>query len=286
MEELLPDQLKNLWKEVDANRLSAEDFHAEEERLTDVYRSIWADALKLDGHADLTSSLLAETGLYVGCDDLAEVERRCRQGVHAVKEEWETTFLAEDEKTIEKFYDASQAYVYDLMWWHSLAHDLSPLAYVLALQFAMGHGCRSHLDFGSGAGAGSILFGRHGFEITLADISSNLLDFCRWRLELRKMPARFLDLKTESLPVAAYDFITAMDVFEHLVDPVAAVDGIAASLKPGGFLMGRFEPAADAKHPQHIVLDFGPTFDRLNELGLVEAWRDEWLWGHRVFRKS
>jgi 2-polyprenyl-3-methyl-5-hydroxy-6-metoxy-1,4-benzoquinol methylase len=34
--------------------------------------------------------------------------------------------------------------------------------------------------------------------------------------------------------------ITAMDVFEHLSDPLGTVDHIARALQSGGFLFGRF----------------------------------------------
>jgi mycofactocin glycosyltransferase len=284
-EALLPDALKALWKEVEAKRATVEAYTQEQERHLAEYKQTWSAALMLDGQPDLKTSLLAETGLYVDCDDLAEVERRCRLGVAAVREEWESKFRAGDTKTVEKFYDQSKAYIYDLMWWHTLTDDASPLAYVLALRFAKARGCTRHLDFGAGSGAGGLLFARNGFETTLADISSSLLDLSRWRFDLRKVPANFLDLKSAVLPTEAFDVVTAMDVFEHLVDPVAVTENIAASLRPGGFLIGRFDAKIDAEHPQHIVADFEPTFRRMSELGLVEVWRDEWLWGHQFFQK-
>jgi SAM-dependent methyltransferase len=161
------------------------------------------------------------------------------------------------------------------------------LAYVLALQFGLEQQCRNHLDFGSGVGAGSILFARHGFTISLADISSTLLGFSRWRLQRRGLPAQVLDLKNAALPGANFDLITAMDVFEHLVDPVESVTQLWTALKPGGFLLGRFHAdKEDSNHPQHIVRDFGPTFTRMKELGFVEVWHDDWLWGHQAFRKK
>src|ERR1043166_1815916 len=103
MEKLLPDQLKSLWQSVEMKRLSPEEFEVEQERLTNEYKQLWTPALSLEGQPDLTASLLAETGRYVGCDDLAEIERRCRHGVLAVKQEWETTFHAGDLQTAEKF---------------------------------------------------------------------------------------------------------------------------------------------------------------------------------------
>ena len=43
---------------------------------------------------------------------------------------------------------------------------------------------------------------------------------------------------------------------------------------------------SEAVERQLSTLDFAPTFARLRELGFVEAWRDEWLWGHQVFQKQ
>src|SRR5207253_421114 len=98
--------------------------------------------------------------------------------------------------------------IYELMWWHTLTDDTSPLAYVTALQVAERQAGRRSLDFGAGVGSGAVLFARHGFEVALADISSTLQRFSKWRLELRKLPARLIDLKATKLPSDAFDFIT------------------------------------------------------------------------------
>ena len=105
-----------------------------------------------------------------------------------------------DRQSIEQFYDTSQATIYELMWWHTLGDDNSPLAYVTALHFAQQHGCQRYLDFGAGVGAGGILFARHGLEVTLADISSTLLGFSQWRLDRRGLAATYIDLKVGRLP--------------------------------------------------------------------------------------
>lgn len=62
--------------------------------------------------------------------------------------------------------------------------------------------------------------------------------------------------------------ILAMDVFEHLVDPVETVDHLWKALKPGGLLFARIHAENDPDRPQHIVTDFGPTFERMDELGV------------------
>ena len=77
-----------------------------------------------------------------------------------------------------------------------------------------------------------------------------------------------------------------MDVFEHLVDPVTTIEQIWNALRPGGFLYARIVAEVDAERPQHIVRDFSATFDRMQAMGFIQVWQDEWLWGHQVFQKA
>jgi SAM-dependent methyltransferase len=99
------------------------------------------------------------------------------------------------------------------------------------------------------------------------------------------MSASFVNLQQATLPIASFDMILAMDVFEHLTDPVTTVEQIWSALRPGGVFFARLQVQKADTHPQHIVRDFEPTFARMRELGLVETWRDTWLWGHQLFEK-
>jgi 2-polyprenyl-3-methyl-5-hydroxy-6-metoxy-1,4-benzoquinol methylase len=286
MDKLLPDQLKEFWQTVARHEHTTEEYTEVYDRLLAEYRHTWERALILDEHQDLSESLLTELGRYTQCADNAEVRRRCEQAVASLKREWEDTVRAVDRGSIERFYDQSQAMLYELMWWHTLGEDVSPLAYVLALRFAQQHGCQSYLDFGAGVGSGGILFARHGFQTALADVSSSLLRFSAWRLGIRNLGVQYIDLKLSGLPSQAFDVITAMDVFEHLSEPVEVVETLWKALKPGGYLYARISPEPDEDRPQHIVHDFEPTFERMRALGFAEVWRDEWLWGHQVFQKA
>jgi 2-polyprenyl-3-methyl-5-hydroxy-6-metoxy-1,4-benzoquinol methylase len=283
---LIPSRLKALWADAEAGRLTTEEFSAQERELIRGYAEIWADALLLPGEYDLKRSICVELGHLVGSADLTEIERKCRSALHDMRDQWNAEVKKGDPTDALNYYDKTTHYSYELMWWHSLVEDQGPLAYVVALHLALQNGFKDSLDFGAGVGSGGILFSKHGFSITLADVSSTLLDFSRRRLQARGIPATFIDLKTTELPVSQYDFITAMDVFEHIAEPEKAVEPIARALRPGGILFGRFSAEPDEDHPSHITYDFGPTFRRLAELGLEEFWRDEWLWGHQAFRKS
>ena len=284
-EQPLAQQLRELWARVDTQEMTSDAAMAEQERLLAVYRQIWGAALKLKGERDLTHSTLVELAARHQTSDLAAVRRRCEDAVKSLKTAWDKDVPTVDTQHVERFYDRTALFIDELMWWHTLSEDDTPLAYVAAMKFAASHGARAVLDFGSGVGSGGLLFVRNGFDVTLSDISSVLLEFCAWRFKTRGLAARFIDLKSERLPKQAFDFITAMDVFEHLTEPVETVDLLADALKPGGYIFGRFASDIDPDRPMHIVQDFDPVFARFGQLGFTEVWRDDWLWGHQVFRK-
>lgn len=281
---LVPDRLAELWQKVAADEMSRDDYVREQEQLLEPYRIEWKNALLFDGQTALRTSLLAEVAAYYRISDLANIDRSCDLAVDTLRSEWERTVDSRQRSSIESFYETA-THIYDLINWHTLRDDSGPLAYVVALQIARAHRVRTCLDFGSGVGSGGLLFCRANIDTTLADISATLLDFARWRFDRRRLAARFLNLKDAPLPEASFDLILAMDVFEHLVDPVEVVEQLWRALNPGGLLFARIHAEADPSHPQHIVKDFGPTFARMEDLSFVEKWRDSALWGHLLFQK-
>jgi len=281
---LVPDRLRELWSGVERGATTADEVMKEQERLLRDYRAEWERALLEGSETDLRAGLLRELALY-SQGDPQEMERLCTAALPTLRDEWLRGVDPARRSSIESFYE-SPTTIYELVDWHSLRDDNGPLAYVLALEIARQSRIETCLDFGSGVGSGALLFASAGIAVTLGDISSTLLDFCRWRFDRRGMPATFVDLKTTSLQEAAFDMILAMDVFEHLADPVEAVERLWRTLKPGGLLFARIHAEEDADRPHHIVRDFEPTLARMRALELVEVWRDGWLWGHQLFRKS
>jgi SAM-dependent methyltransferase len=283
---LLPDHLRSVYEAMQRKELTGDGYVRAEQEGQDAYRQLWSQALLLPGFGDLAESMASELGRYVDADP-AEVRRRCAAASTDVHAEWDATVDESDRASVEAFYNTSQSEIYGLHWWHTLLDDLSPLAYVNALIYAQAKPGRAYLDFGSGVGSGGLLFADAGFEISLADISTPLLQFSRWRHEQRNIPLHFYDLKTQSLPENAFDIVTAMDVFEHLFDPVSTVETLFRSMRPGALLFGRIQADRDDNHRSgHIVTDFGPTHRRMNELGLREVWRDDWIWGHYCYEKG
>lgn len=284
---LLPSRLKAMWAEASKHGISSDQCALNQREELSKCALTWKKALILPGQDDLVSSTLIEIGRWRHIENLSEVRRRCVQALAAAKARWQQSVKTTvDAATVQEYYDTGDEHIEELMWWHTLEDDNSPLAYVTALELARSVGCKSYLDFGAGVGSGGLLFQQHGFAVTLADISGVLQSFCKYRFHARGRDAVFIDLKVSSLPDDRYDFITAMDVFEHLVDPVRAVDSLSRCLKPGGYLYGRFAAEDDPDRPQHIVTDFGPVFAEFANLGFREVFRDDWLWGHQAFQKA
>lgn len=281
----LPARLREMWENAERNGMSRAECTESEQRQLDEFAKIWTRSLLLPGETDLVHSTLVELGSWRKIDDLAELRRRCEASLDELNRQWQQTVPEIDARNVERYYDGADLCIEELIWWHTLQDDKSPLSYVTALELATGGKGRRYLDFGSGVGSGALLFRDHGFDVTLADISSVMLSFCRARFDARDRPASFLDLKAAKLPASSFDFITAMDVFEHLVDPVETLDALDRSLKPGGIIYGRFAAEEDEDRPQHIVHDFEPVLARFAALGFKEMMRDDWLWGHLAFQK-
>jgi SAM-dependent methyltransferase len=102
----------------------------------------------------------------------------------------------------------------------------------------------------------------------------------------RNLEAKLIDLKQAMLSEATFDFITAMDLFEHLLDPGSAVESLDDSLKPGGYIYGRARCAEAVPDLLRLRNDFAPDFDRFATLGFKEVFRDDWLWGASSLSKK
>src|SRR5262249_31341833 len=142
------------------------------------------------------------------------------------------------------FYQSTRSYLFEHVWWHITDVETNA-SNVAILEYANRRGAREYLDFGSGVGSSAILFAKQGFHVTLADVSRTMLDFARWRIERRGIQVEYIDLNHQALPRNRFDFITAVDVCEHLADPSKELKQISRALIPGGSLVFNYRAGID-----------------------------------------
>jgi len=229
-------------------------------------RETWLSAVRLPGREDARESCLAELAEYTG-SPIDAVEERCRRAVDEQREQWEERERT-DEASLTEFYNGCEAYVYELLWWHALQQGDAPIWNARLVDIARRFGARSFLDFGAGVGTNAILLAREGLDVTCADVSAVLERCARWRLERRDLTAAFIDLKRESLPPETYDLISAVDVLEHVADPLQTLRELRAALRPGGVLV--FDLIAskpDPERPFHLLRSKYPIRSTIRGLG-------------------
>ncbi len=229
---------------------------------------LWSAALTMPGYAALRPSLLAELAEYLG-RPVAWIEGRCRAGAAELAQAWQAS-APQTVESINAFYQTAEPYLYDLTWWHALGDDESALIQVEALEVALGHHAHTALDFGSGIGSLALLLAAHGLEVSLAEVNPHLQGYARWRFARRGLTGHFLDLSgpVPALPTAAYDFISAVDVFEHLPNPGATLLALAQALRPGGTLYIHLPATPDAAHPMHLWHRPATLLRHLEQAGL------------------
>ncbi len=213
-------------------------------------------ALARPGSDDVRAGVLGDLAEYFGMD-AEECRRRCIDWEAESVAEWGAEPRDSDDARL-RFYRSTTSWTFDLLWWaYRQAEGFGDPQTVMAVQLArrVAPGGR-HLDFGSGVGVTSQVFAAFGYETDLADISSSLLDFARFRLQRRGVAATYLDLTEQRLPIGAYSVVTAIDTLAHVPDVRATSAQLHASLRPGGLLFAGIDsrPPSDASS-WHLVDD-------------------------------
>jgi ubiquinone/menaquinone biosynthesis C-methylase UbiE len=236
--------------------------------MNNCYTDLWREALMLPGETDLIESGVRELAEYFGISR-EEARAACDNALADSKREWESAERQSADQIV-AFYRTTRSYLFEHVWWH--ATDVEANAGNAALlAYAQQRGAREYMDFGSGVGANAILFARHGFNVTLADVSQTMLEFARWRIERRGLRAGFIDLNRNSLPDGRFDFVTAVDVCEHLADPGAELGRISRAMRPGGALVFNYRAGFDEERPMHILESAAPVLRAIRANGFQDA---------------
>lgn len=210
----------------------------------------WRKALLLPGETDLIESGLRELSEFFGISR-EEARRRSEAALADSKCEWENAPRQTPEE-IKDFYRTTNSYIFEHVWWHATDPATNSVNIEL-LNYAKSFGANRYLDFGAGVGSNAILFARHGFKVTLADISPPMLEFARWRLHRRGIEAELINLNQQQLPDDHFDFVTAVDVFEHLPCPAIELRQLSRAIRESGALVFNSRTEEDGDRPMHVL---------------------------------
>lgn len=234
------DPLDETTPTPDRAHWTARQMEAFESAAMDHFRS----GLRLSPSTDIRASVLDDLTTYYQLS-AEECVRRCRGWEQWSVSEWNAKSRSTRDGLAE-FYRTTVSWAFDLLWYAYLQAEgyKYPVSAAVAVSIpqALAPGRRPrHLDFGSGIGATSQMFEGLGYDIDLADISTSLLSFARYRLERRSVRARYLDLNEVELEPEAYDVVTAIDTLVHVPDLAKTAATLHRSLRHGGLLFANFD---------------------------------------------
>lgn len=118
------------------------------------------------------------------------------------------------------------AYIRDMidMHWQADEHGLKPLV------------GKTALDVGCGAGLLAEPLSRLGATVTAVDAAPELIDVARAHAAGQGLAIDYRAVGVEAVE-GQFDLVTAMEVVEHVADPQAFVDELAARLAPDGLMI-------------------------------------------------
>ncbi len=188
------------------------------------------------GLDDPRDAVACELGEYFQLPQ-AEVLERCLRWEDDSVAEWKAQDRSTPEGLLE-FYRTQTSWIFDTMWYHAQQYHGEKIAESVIVAGGLGPlPAGRHLDFGAGPGSSSLFFHELGWEVSLADVSTSMMDFARWRLARHGVTAPIHDVAREPLPDAAFDLITAFDVIVHVPDVPDTLAQLNRALRPGGHLV-------------------------------------------------
>ncbi len=262
------DPLETLPNEIAWSRLQRAAMHSAHMRA--FQRALLpspVDAACRPSPAELRAAVLDDLATYFDLTPDECVERCVNWEIYSLQE-WYAR-QRDSAEAITDFYDTVQSWSFDLLWFACLqaTGHAYPVSTVLARSLPVQPGAR-HLDFGSGAGVTSQLFAALGYETALADISTPLLTFARYRLDRRGTPATYINLNHDALPAGRFDVITAIDTLVHVPDVAATARELHRALRPGGVLFANFDTRPQTyENAWHLYDDDRPLRFALHRAG-------------------
>jgi 2-polyprenyl-6-hydroxyphenyl methylase/3-demethylubiquinone-9 3-methyltransferase len=129
-------------------------------------------------------------------------------------------------------------------WWDPQGpskplHELNPLR-LKYVERAVGLAGTATLDVGCGGGILSEAMARAGAQVLGIDLSRAVLDVAELHALEAGIRVDYRAILAEELAAerpAAFDLVTCMEMLEHVPDPAATVEALAALARPGGHVI-------------------------------------------------
>ncbi|MHA1797430.1 MAG: class I SAM-dependent methyltransferase [Candidatus Helarchaeota archaeon] len=188
--------------------------------------------------------------------EISQVRERMKTATEQMAREWK---YHKGDSNINSFYSHTDGYVFELEDWH-IADKMKQAGMITIGSQARG---KRFLEYGCGIADTSLIASLAGAEaVDALDLPSITLDYARFRA--RKFQKKFQlptpitfiesvdDISKLVLPENHYDIVSAEDVFEHVIDPVAHAKKIYDTLRKGGSMYFSTEFVHSDFHPMHL----------------------------------
>lgn len=226
----------------------------------------WEEAISI-GNLNLKDSVFEELASYENISN-QELNRRCSICKQQINQDW----VKFSKSNPIDFYKTTRWYLYDLTLACVYFNKHKMLEKILRYCFDSNR--RNIMDFGCGIGSMGIVLAKNRFNVTLADVSANVLEYAKYRFKNRNLAGEFLNLSDSTLPNEKYDVVISTDVFEHLDDPYSCLKQIYMSLKNNGILLFNITQMYDKDtHPMHITSSRG-IIPNLGKIGFVRVFNE------------
>ncbi len=235
------------------------------------------EGLRRPGCRDIRESVLTDLGEYLGLDPEACVKAAVSSKERDA-EQWGDLPAHPSAEQLKAFYQRNHSWVPGLLWYSYLQAEgyAWPVAVSIANDLMHRRGDGAVLDFGSGVGSAALMFHHLGYKVSLADISSPLLEFARYRAAARSMPAEFIDLRTEEPPASTYHAVVAIQTMAHVPDVRATATVLHRSLLQDGYLYADFDTNERNGVDSRLYDDDLPLRRSLQGVGFEPRRRFEW----------